>query len=665
MVAMATDGKTPDKTPGKQAPPHSAASPAGADKAAASRGRNGVSRWWHRLRPIQRRTIRQSVVVVAVGVISLIVGLFTASAEGVVGPHEAHFETTLSHAIVVDLGPLGKIIMDSPAPWPLGVQVDVREIPAGLHEVSSPLESLSGDVASYAAFFSSPQDAITAAVYSLAMDAISRAVLIWSIALVLIAGGQLAAGGLLRAELRSKLRNKGVRPLVAVTALSLVAVPVTGMFERPDPTGTPSQVLAELGGPLSSVRVTGRLASLVDTYGEMALDFIRKNDAYYDQVVLNVQEAYAADDEPLEPRRALAPYPVQANPTAEPDAEASGGDGEESDGAEEPVDGEQDSQTSAEAEAGTGENSTADATAPGDDDAATSGEASETPSDEPSDTPSDEPTHTPSPDLLDPDPVTLMIISDNHCNTGMGRVMGEVARQSQVDLVLNLGDTTMGGSAPESICVDAVAKALKDFPVVVADGNHDSRTTGEQEAAHGWTVLDGGVVEVAGLRIVGDRDPRLTSVTLGKREFLTKAEAAKELTDAACENYAQEDPDSIVDILAIHDPYVGNRVMPSGCIALELSGHLHRRVGPVQQGLGLLYNVSSSGGATSGSLTLAELPATGTIAILRYDRANHRPMELREVRVDPNQSVDLTAWKAFPEMPADVVEADLSLPSGS
>ena len=139
MAGMATDGKTPSKTPNKQAPPHSAASPAGADKAAASRGRNGVSRWWHRLRPIQRRTIRQSVVVVAVGVISLIVGLFTASAEGVVGPHEAHFETTLSHAIVVDLGPLGKIIMDSPAPWPLGVQVDVREIPAGLHEVSSPL----------------------------------------------------------------------------------------------------------------------------------------------------------------------------------------------------------------------------------------------------------------------------------------------------------------------------------------------------------------------------------------------------------------------------------------------------------------------------------------------------------------------------------------------
>ena len=310
MALMATDGKTPGKqaTPAANAAKPNAAKANVAAQAAAPRGRNVVTRWWHRLRPLQRRTIRQSVVVVAVGIVSMIVGLFTASAEGVVGPHEAHFETTLSHAIVVDLGPLGKIIMDSPAPWPLGVQVDVREIPAGLHEVSSPLESLSGDVASYAAFFSSPQDAITAAVYALVADAISRAVLIWSIALVLIAGGQLAAGGLLRAELRSKLHHRGVRPLVAVTAFALVAVPVAGVFERPDPGGTPSQVLAELGWPLSSVRVTGRLASLVDTYGEMALEFIRKNDAYYDQVVVNVQQAYADDDEPLEPSEPLPPY---------------------------------------------------------------------------------------------------------------------------------------------------------------------------------------------------------------------------------------------------------------------------------------------------------------------------------------------------------------------
>ena len=254
----------------------------------------------------------------------------------------------------------------------------------------------------------------------------------------------------------------------------------------------------------------------------------------------------------------------------------------------------------------------------------------------------------------------MVLVSDNHCNTGMGRVMGEVARQAQADLVLNLGDTTMGGSGPEQLCVDAIADELTDFPVVVADGNHDSMLTGDQERQRGWTVLDGGVVEVEGVRIVGDRDPRLTSVTLGKQEFATKTEAATTLTDAACAGFDPDDPSSRVDILAIHDPYVGNRVMPSGCIVLELSGHLHRRVGPFQQGLGLFYGMASSGGATAGQLTLGTLPAQATVSVLLYDRANQRPAALREVRIDPDQAVTLTPWEAFPEMPTTSVDADLS-----
>ena len=155
-------------------------------------------------------------------------------------------------------------------------------------------------------------------------------------------------------------------------------------------------------------------------------------------------------------------------------------------------------------------------------------------------------------------------------------------------------------------------------------------------------------------------NPRLTSVTLGKEEFLTKAEAATKLTDAACADFDPTDPTSRVDILAIHDPYVGNRVMPSGCIGLELSGHLHRRVGPFQQGLGVYFGMSSSGGATAGNLTLGALPATATIGVLQYDRANQRPTALREIRIAKDQSVTLMPWEAFPQMPSESVSADLS-----
>lgn len=590
------------------------------------RPRGPLARWWHARRPWQRRTVRQTAVVLATGVVALVIGVFTATAEGSVGPHEADLAITSTHSVDIDLGPLGALLLESPAPWPLGVQVDVGEIPATLTEVDNPLDALGGDVSAYAAFFAQPESAITTAVWALVSDAVARTVLLWSIALVTIAVGQLAAGGLLRAELRAKLHRRGVAPLVAVTLLAVVAVPAAGIAQRPGEQGRESQVLAELGGAMEGARVTGRLGVLVDTYGERAIATVRSNAAYYDVVRENVVAAYAADAAPLEPRRPLAPLVV-----AEPEPEA------------DPQDEDAEDETSPDVETPAEDETSPDA------DATRSGTPTST------STPS-----RPAREELEPDLVTMVLVSDNHCNTGMGRVMGEVARQAQADLVLNLGDTTMGGSGPEQLCVDAIADELVDVPVVVADGNHDSMLTGDQERQRGWTVLDGGVVEVEGVRIVGDRDPRLTSVTLGKQEFATKTEAATTLTDAACAGFDPDDPSSRVDILAIHDPYVGNRVMPSGCIVLELSGHLHRRVGPFQQGLGLFYGMASSGGATAGQLTLGTLPAQATVSVLLYDRANQRPAALREVRIDPDQAVTLTPWEAFPEMPTTSVDADLS-----
>ncbi|GMA30925.1 hypothetical protein GCM10025875_09170 [Litorihabitans aurantiacus] len=414
-------------------------------------------------------------------------------------------------------------------------------------------------------------------------------------------------------------------------ALAVVAVPVVGVLATPTERGRPSQVLAEIGGPMAGARVTGRLGALVDTYGERAIATLRSNDAYYDEVRENVVQAYADDPAPLAPRVPLRPFAVAGADEPDTDEEAA-----DADATDETTDGEQP----------TGGDASGDASGEDADGRAAGASPSSTPS--------------PSPREEEPDEVTLVLISDNHCNTGMGRVMGEVARQAEADVVLNIGDTTMGGSGPEALCVDALASELRDFPVVVADGNHDSLLTGDQERAQGWTVLDGGVVEVEGLRIVGDRDPRLTSVTLGDREFATKPEAAQVLVDAACAGHDPDDPSTRVDILAIHDPYVGNRVMPSGCVVLELSGHLHRRVGPFQEGLGVMFGMSSSGGATAGQLTLGELPATATIGVLRYDRANKRPTALREVLIDPDRSVRLTPWEAFPEPPTTPVLADLS-----
>ena len=528
-----------------------------------------------------RRTVRQLAIVLLTGLLALTFGLFTASADTRLGPHEARISTNVSQVIRLDLGPLGSLELPSPAPWPLGVQVDVGEIPATLTELENPLQSLSGDVAAYAAFFADPEIAVRDAVGALVSDALRRTVLVWSVLLIVVAIGQLGAGGLLRSEMRDKLRRAGVAPLAAATALAVVAVPVSAALQARPATGRPSVVLTELGGPLAEARVSGQVAVLLDTYGERALEEVRKNEEFYDGLAANVRAAYANDDEPLEPRPPIPPLlPPQIAPVLEGPPE---------------------------------------------------------------------------------DPIALMVFSDVHCNTGIATALGEIARQSQADIILNAGDTTLGGSSVESICVDSLARALPaDVPVVVADGNHDSRDTSQQEARVGWQVLEGSVVDVEGVRIVGDVDSRLTSVTLGNHEYQTRGEAADVLRTAACEAVDPDDPDDYVDIMLLHDPYTGARVMSSGCVGLEISGHLHRRVGPVQQGLGLLYLNDTSGGAASGTVPIGPLQATAYATVIQYDRATREPVALREVAMFPDQSVELRAWERFPSRPTELVVADLS-----
>ncbi|MEK8226345.1 metallophosphoesterase [Oerskovia sp. M15] len=158
--------------------------------------------------------------------------------------------------------------------------------------------------------------------------------------------------------------------------------------------------------------------------------------------------------------------------------------------------------------------------------------------------------------------VTMLLISDLHCNIGMAPLIRTAIERSGATLVLNAGDTTMNGTAVENFCVDAYMSALpKGTTMVVADGNHDSTETSARERSRGAKVLSGKILDIQGIRILGDSDAMAPGLIEGPT---VRGEGpiaqAERLTEVACE---AEDG---IDILLIHTPRVGNaRWSPAAC----------------------------------------------------------------------------------------------------
>lgn len=541
--------------------------------------------WWHRQRPATRQTLRGALAVVLTGLLALVVGVATAHVEAPLGPHEAAYDVTLNQEVRLDLGPLGAVVLDSPLPWPLGVDVVVAEIPTGgLQDGDSPLPGLLADVEAYAQLFTVPEAAVADAAYALVADALGRTVVGWSLLLAVLAAGRLASRGRLREELKAGLARPGVVPLVGATALAAAAVVVAPALVRDAPEGRPIAALA--GTPFEGTRVTGRLGEVVDTYGGVVREAFDANAAFYDELSAGLTAAYRADDEPRAP--SAPPDPVaDADETAAPAA---------------PV--------------------------------APEGEVSAAPSAEATEEPS----------LPTPEPVTFLLVSDLHCNIGMADVIARAVRLAGADAVLDAGDTVMSGTSVESFCVNAFAGALDDaVPWVVATGNHDSVTTAEQERAVGFTVLDGSPVDVAGVRILGDTDPTLTAIGSGTRpeRAETVAQMGERLTDTACE-------DGDIDLLLVHNPRAGEAVMNSGCVPLQLSGHWHRTVGPEVYGNGVRYVSTSSGGGADGGATMGPLQTEAQMTVLRVDAGTGAPLDHRTITFAPDATVTLGEWRAFP-----------------
>ncbi|MEJ5890105.1 metallophosphoesterase family protein [Pseudokineococcus marinus] len=587
-----------------------------------------------------------SALVVALGLVAAVYGVTSASAEASLGPHVADYAVTTDGEVAVDLGPLGALVIDSPLPLRLGVDVVVEEIPREVTDIgvssTSTVDLLGDDLQRYLQLFSAPQVTVDVVVRALVLDAVQRWLTAWAVLVLVAVLGRLALGPVRRAELAA-LGHRHRAVLAGVLALSLVAAVVLAGFRPQAQRDAASRQASPVfdGTPLEGARITGRLASVVDLVGGYVTDFVDQNTQFYDRVTADLERAWEqrGTQDP-----AVLPASGSSRSTSSPSSTPSSGSTASSDGTASPG--------STATPTGTAAPSGPAAAAAGD--PQTTSTAGATPG----------PTSTARGPVPADDVLTALVVSDLHCNVGMAEPVARLAELADVDLVLNAGDTVMNGTAVEQTCVSAVAGALPDVPVVVADGNHDSPTTADQERAAGWTVLDGEVVDVAGLKILGVPDPRSTQLLSGSSapEGASAEESARTLVEEAC---AADD----VDLLLVHDPSIGAPALEAGCAPAQVSGHYHVRTDPEQVGRGIRYISSSTAGAVHDQLTVGPLNGTAEMTLLRFDAGTGDVLSWRVVSATPSAEVTVGPWRAWPAVastPTPVEESDPALlPQGS
>ncbi len=207
--------------------------------------------------------------------------------------------------------------------------------------------------------------------------------------------------------------------------------------------------------------------------------------------------------------------------------------------------------------------------------------------------------------------VALLHVSDLHLNPAGFDLVEQVAAQFQVDGVLDTGDITDWGSPPENQLISRVGSL--GIPYVFIRGNHDSAVTAARIAAQpNTTVLDDSAVEVAGISVIGARDPRFTP---DKRTGDDDADPAV-LTRSGerLDELATSLPEP-PDVALVHDPKQADPL--DGDVPLVLAGHTHdRKVSELDDGT-LLMVQGSTGGAGLRALQ-GEYPEPLTCTVLYF-----------------------------------------------
>ncbi len=191
--------------------------------------------------------------------------------------------------------------------------------------------------------------------------------------------------------------------------------------------------------------------------------------------------------------------------------------------------------------------------------------------------------------------VRVLHVSDIHSNPLGVEIAAQLAREFDVAAVVDTGDLTSFGQPFESRIGDLVDDV--PVPYYLVPGNHDSLAN--RRALEGYanvTVLDGDVVDIDGVSVLGVADP---GVTVGRDGDDATARRAR---DAQAPLVARDVRRERPDVLAVANLRQARAAY--GDVPLVISGDVHRRSERVVDGTRVL-TVGSTGATGLGSYTVA------------------------------------------------------------
>ncbi|MGI5922028.1 MAG: metallophosphoesterase family protein [Syntrophomonadaceae bacterium] len=223
------------------------------------------------------------------------------------------------------------------------------------------------------------------------------------------------------------------------------------------------------------------------------------------------------------------------------------------------------------------------------------------------------------------DTVKILLVSDLHSNPVGVEFIKTMAKDFEVDYLINAGDLTDFGSPLEA----DVTKGLGEIPVpqFFAAGNHDTPEISQFIAnLPNSYVLNGQTMTLKGIKILGLPDPLSGSPAVEAKD---RQEEDRILNIQAASLQQAIKQQGTPDILVVHNPRVARRF--AGSVPVVVTGHTHS-LSLSQKGKSVIINPGTTGasglrgfysetGTPYSSVIIYLKPSTGPLAadIIKYD----------------------------------------------